>query len=83
MYSISANVAEIVNLLENSPDPVELGEPCINFKLSFHDVFENNTCKFKKRDSVRIICTCDNLVVHGLEESYKPDEDGTLEGIIT
>lgn len=80
-FYLLANVAEIFNLVENSPDLVQLGEPVINFSLSFHDVYENNTSLFKDGDTIKITCKCDNMVVKGLHESYKPNEDGILESM--
>lgn len=73
------NFGEIVNLLENSPELVGLGEKVISFTLSFHDVFENYTTLFKdNQKTVKLTCSCEHLIIKGLKESYKPNKDGKL-----
>ena len=88
---IIANVGEIVNLLDNSPEEVQLGESSISFSLSFHDVFENNTNLFKGNlNHVTLICDCIDvnnrdvkaMKIKGLKDKYKPDSDGKLTGRI-
>lgn len=79
-----ANIAEIVNLLDNRPDVVPLGESCIEFTLSFHDIYENPTTMFKGGlDYVILKCTSKHLEIQGLKEKYKPNKNGELKGTLS
>ena len=77
-------MAEIVSLQESSPEEVQLGNSCISFKLAFTDVFLNPTNMFKNnKNTVKVICSSEHLVIKGLKDSYKPGKDGILKGKIT
>ena len=76
-----ANVAEILNLHESSPDKVPLGENVISFTLSFHDVYMNEANVFKNNEtSVKLSISCGDFIISGVMDRYTPDKNGRLKG---
>ena len=81
-HRFSANVAVCVRLLdpgEREIPTLVLGEPGINFKLGFVDLYNNATRSFSTGDWVRLEVTCPNLRIQGAKEKYKANENGEIE----